>query len=329
MTVKVDTAPRTKGLNFVRAAIAAANGSDHAGAVEYAKARWGATSAPVSVLKSAVSGMSSDDWLGAEGTSAAVEFFAAVFERSIAGRLLGLRRVPLRARCLAMASGTSAFWVQQGNPIPVSRGALDLEALAPLKVAAITVTSKEAIEATDNLAEIALRNDLVRAVTEAIDAAFIDPSNAGAVDVRPASVTSGATTAGDIDAAFDAFAGDLAAAYAVLHPKTAVKLSGADNPALGARGGEFKGVPVVTSRQAPAGSLTLIDPTALAYGGDGGEVRASRDGTVEMSDAPGGAAEQVSLFQAGAVALGCSAHVNWRMMRADHVVMAPVQSEAA
>jgi hypothetical protein len=329
MTVKVDTAPRTKGLNFVRAAIAAANGRDRSEAISYAKRRWGATAAPAAVLKSAESAMTADDWLGSEGTSAAVEFFAAAHERSIAGRLLGLRRVPLRTRCLSMASGVTASWVQEGNAIPVSRSALDFEALAPLKVAAICVTTKDAIEATDNLAEIALRNDLVRATVDAVDAAFIDPGSAGTADVKPASVTSGATVADDVDAAFDSFAGDLSAAYIILNPKTAARLSGADNPALGARGGEFRGVPAVTSRQASPGLLTLIDPTQLAYGGDGGEVRASRDGTVEMSDTPDGAAEQVSLFQVGAVALGCSAHVNWKMLRADHVVMAPVQTEAA
>ena len=344
MVIKADGAPRLKGMTFARAAIAVAlaEGSKSA-ASEIAAARWGATSPATAYLKSAVGAGTSDTWRPESSPySASAEFFAAAFERSIAGRLAGLRRVPFLTRMVNLADATQASWVAEGAAVPISAAALDFSALPPLKVAAMTVCTLEALRETSGLAEATLRADLLRAVTDALDAAFLDPTNAGVPDAKPASITNGAPST-DMSSTWDAedlvyalvdgFEGDLASAVVAVNPKTAALLhSPLKLPNLGARGGDVAGIPAVVSRGMPLGEVALIDPLGIAYAGGSGEIKVSTEATVEMDDAPTAdattptATQSVSLWQSHAAALGCSAFANWRTIREGYVtrVMTPV-----
>ena len=82
-----------------------------------------------------------------------------------------------------------------------------------------------------------------------MDTAFIDPTNAGTTNVKPAAVTynvsdasggspASASAADDIETLVSIFSGDLDKAYLVMPPLLAAKLSSADRPNIGARGGE-------------------------------------------------------------------------------------------
>jgi hypothetical protein len=237
LTAHLDPNPRLKGMSFTRAAIALAlhkNAPD--AAIAYAAERWGPAAAPVSFLRAVATGSTAADWLNGGSASPAAEFFQAVMDRSLLGRL-PLRRVPFNTRCISFASPTTAEWVAEGKAVPISSIALDFSELAPLKVGASTIATREALLATGGLAEQNLRLDLLRACVQAVDAAFIDPANAGVAGAKPAAVTAGVTAIDgltfDAQTLLEGFAGDPSEAIMVMAPATALALNSTDNPGRG------------------------------------------------------------------------------------------------
>ena len=129
----------------------AATRRDFGDAVEFAARRWGSTARAVAVVKAAVEAVTT---LGtgadlAAFRGAATEFFQAVAQQTIIGRLSGLRRVPLRSRILT-GTGTVAYWVGEGQAKPISSTTFAATSLSPLKVLAMTVATLETLR--DSLA---------------------------------------------------------------------------------------------------------------------------------------------------------------------------------
>src|SRR5262245_61191718 len=167
--------------------------------------------------------------------------------------------------------------------------------MARTKLSATAVFTKEMLTASQ--AELAIRDELVRAIAQALDTAFIDPTNAGST-IKPAAVTtaaafdatggspSSASLADDIETLFTNFTGDLSRAYLVTSPGLAAKLSSADRPLVGARGGELQGVPVITSPYVPSGLIVLLDPSGVALAEGVSEIETSDKTTIEMVDVP-------------------------------------------
>jgi HK97 family phage major capsid protein len=336
--------PAIKGLDFVRIAIATAVAkANPSKAAVIAEQRWGDGSLPHRVLsagdlgemfrqKEAVEGGATltGNWaeplLGLQG--AADEFFSLVRERSLIGRIAGLRRVPIRTRLIGLIEGFSAAWVGEGSAKPVGKATFAEEELPSRKVSALGVFSNELLQSLDPRAELLIRDDMAKALSAVMDASFIDPSNAGTPDLEPASVTNGApSTAASGDGAADireliaAFPGDLERAILVGSPATFAVLSDPFLfPALGVRGGEALGIPAIPS-SAAADTLALIDPDAIALGDGGTAVRVATQATVEMTDAPTGssvtptATSQVSLWQANATGVLVEQVVNWQPIR--------------
>jgi hypothetical protein len=151
----------------------------------------------------------------------------------------------------------------------------------------------------------------------------------------PTSITNGLTAVAasgnlkaDIDRLVAGFNGDLAAAFLVGKPELLVQISGADFPNVGARGGEIAGIPTLAANAVPNDAdsdyqLALIDPAGIAYTSDNSEadVRVSRQGTIQMTDAPDNnaitatAANMVSLFQTNGAAIAALMRENWRVVR--------------
>lgn len=339
----ISTAPR--GRDFTRAMIAIAKAATPYEAEAIAAARWGPSSRAVEATKAAVEGMTSGntpDLIGA----AAVEFFAAVAERSIIGRLTGLRRLPLQVRVLT-GIGAVASWPGEGRNKPLTKMNFQQQTLLPSKVLAVTVVTKELLEQADVAAEAVIQADLARAVVQALDEAFIDPTNAGVLIgeavAKPASITNGVAPVGggspgafraDLQSLVGAFDGDLTAAVLVTTPELALGASGADFPQLGVRGGIAAGFPVLTSRYVPAGVVALIDPTGIGYGEGAAETMVLREGDVLMDGAAGlmsiggigspsapEGAEMVSLYQTNSVALVAGRAVNWGRVRPGSVAL--------
>jgi hypothetical protein len=339
--VKVDTAPRLKGRDLVRAAVAQALAKGPGDAERIASTRWGSGSTPELYIKAATSGITAGD-LVTGGAAVPAEFFAAAIERSALGKMGGaLRRVPFRTRCVPAASGTTAFWLGEGKAAGITKAALDFTSLAPKRVAAYTIATEEALTAAGEAIEAGLRLDLLRALAAAMNTAMFDPLSAN--PAAPASLLDGAPNAsvpgswGDArDFLLASFTGDLEGAWLAISPRTAALATHADRPDVGARGGSLWGVPVATGTGIPDGIVALLDPNQIAFAQAGGEIKASREAAVQAMDNPTNdsvsatpvATDLVSLWQTNSVALGVDAHVNWQVIGSGNVAWVDVSEDA-
>src|SRR5690606_35117173 len=106
---------------------------------------------------------------------------------TIIGKLVGLRRAPTRVRCLISATeGATAYWVGDGAAVSMSAAAFTGEVLDVLKVAAITVVTKEVASSSLPAAEQMISRDLTNAMVQAMDEAFVSPANSGVSGEKPA-----------------------------------------------------------------------------------------------------------------------------------------------
>lgn len=279
---QVSTAPKGQALARSLILRATTKHMDYQSMLDVATARWGQHQAE-QVTKAAVASVTQGD----VGDYAAAEFFGLVMERTLLGRLTGLRRLPFNRRMLKITTGANGYWVAESNPVPLSKPALDGSRLPPLKVCAMIVATEESLKVGGAIAENGFQRDLERAVVDTTDIALLDVSNAGFAGERPASITYGAPSAAatmdaaaDIAALIGMFGGDLGAAYFVTDATTATNMAllrtaegGLIFPDVGARGGSVLGIPLLISRASPrdsnSGQLALIDPTGIAYGADG------------------------------------------------------------
>jgi hypothetical protein len=336
----------TKGLAFTRACIGHALKDDDPG---YARKRWGEQALPTRIAgaggmsfmmmnKGAVPAGSTlaGNWaqLLVDTESAAAEFFSLVRERSLLSRLPGLRGVPLLTRMLGLATGFSAAWVGEGKAIPVGSATFSQETLPARKLAGIGVFTEELLRSADPKAEMIIRDDMVKAISEAIDQGFIDTANAGVPDVAPPSITYGVTPVlqtgsarEDIKALIADFKGDLENAVLIGSPETFADMADPlELPRLGVRGGDAIGIPAVPTK-AIGDSIALVDPTGIAIGDAGVDITVSREATIEMSDTPTGdsvtptGTSMVSLFQTDSVAILVTQTVNWQAARPSVSVM--------
>ena len=318
-----------RGTDFAKAAIclAKADGKRHV-AFGAAADRWGADHPAARMLaKAAVTAETAADWRpGDDPEDAAAEFFAAARDRSLLGQLQGVRPVGFNSRIIVSAEDAAATWVEEGKAAPLTApGGNSFLSLPTRKVAALVVATEESLDVPG--AELWLREQLLSAVATGIDRAILD--GAAGTDARPASITYGLTPSfvstdpGEIlhSLASD-YGGDLSRAVIVAHPRTlAAAWDPLAAPDIGPRGGTLGGVPTIASQGAPEGRFTMLDPTALAVAGAGGDVAISRHGSIEMADDPSAdsttptASTTVSMWQTNSLALGVWAYVNWRSVR--------------
>lgn len=254
------------------------------------------------------------------GSIAAKEFFGLAFEMSLLGRIPGLRRVPFNVKSLAVTSGVTGYWVAEGSELPLSKPTLAGNSLPRLRVGALIIETMEAMRAEGSVSEAGIQKDVLRAVSAAIDAAFIG-GGAGIAGIQPASITDGVTPiagtadlAADVAALLEAFDGDLLSAVFVADPSTAVRLA-AIWDSVGVRGGDLLGVPLVVSRSVPrdssGGQLILLDPSAIAVAYEPGAIVPSEHASVAVTVGQGAAAEVLSLWQENLIGLKSENHGNW------------------
>jgi len=316
-------------------------------AAEEAARRWGPESKAAKGLKAAVLAGTTDNWgspLIGDYAEPVAEFVSLVHERTIPGRLLeSLRRVPARTPYLAQSSGATGNWVAQAQPMPISALSLTRQTLSPLKVTAAVLQSEELFASPDG--ERIIIEDLVGAVADATDLAFIDSDNAGVADEKPASITYGVTATdvgtdmtavdeADLATALADWPGDFRTAAFVAHPELIMTLPNLSFPSLDARtGGNIKGIPMIPSRQVPKDSggkhqLVILDAAAIAYTSDPAatQVRSSHQGAIEMLDSgltqdPPTGSSLVGLWQNNLVAIAALLWQNWAVERDGTVVI--------
>lgn len=301
--------------------------------------RWGAYHGEA-VAKAAISAITSTDTGGVDAPR--MEFFNLVREKSVLGQMEGLRNVPFNLRLLAITTGSRGYWVGQTNSKPLSKPVLTGSSLPVLKVAAIVATTKEALLSTDPLIEAVLQDDLLRAITTALDEAFLDPDSAGVANEMPASISNGASQiaatadfGADLRSMIEAFGGNFDEAYFVTSPAVATRIATMTDsggrylfPGIGPRGGQLLNIPVITSRadaQTTSGSqLTLIDAGGISAAMESLDISVTDAATLQMSDDPNDAGvpvEQVSLWQTNSAAYRAEVLANWSRQRPGSVVV--------
>lgn len=345
-----DNAP--KGTDFVRytKSLALAKGNPMQ-AVEIAKAA-GYGNRVETVLKAAIAaGSTTDAGLSVlvENQLMTSEFIDLLRPATIVGKLSGVRNVPQNIRIPRATSGTSANWIGEGKAAPITNAAFgDLE-VGSHKLGAIAVFTEELLRRSEPAAEILVRDDLLNAVVQAVDVAFIDQANAGIAGVKPASIANGATTAAasgttaakvrdDVKAAYGVFVAanqPIASGVWIMHPSTALSLSMMVNATTGLRefpgvdfvtGGTFEGLPVVLSTNVPgtpvAGyDLILAVQNEILLAEGSLAIDASREASLEMDTAPvhdsktPTPAQLVSLWQTGAMAIKAIRGITWTRRR--------------
>lgn len=330
-------------------AVARAKG-DPVGAVAVAEgAGWHHdTPAVLLALKAAVAASDSTDATSAGPLlppAVAFDFCELMRPMGVVGRMAGFMRVPFRTRLLLAANAQSAQWTGEGTPLPVGKMDFDTgSTIASARVGGIAVQTVELVRSSAPNATTIIGTDLARACAQAVDEAFLDPTNSGTPGIKPASVfdnvtevpSSGSDIASVDQDLRDALAAlgdsDLANSYWVMRPSTAAYLGtlrgsggAAAYAGMSARGGALLGVPVIVTSALPdfgspqEGYIGLVDAAGVALADDNeAAISFSEHAALEMQDAPsGGAQALVSLWQNSLVALRAERIINWVRRRGD------------
>lgn len=325
ITVKPNIA---KGTSFTRFAMALMAGKGNLmQSAEIAK-RWADQTPEVeTVLKAAVAAGTTTDTAWAkplvEYQNMASEFAELLRPQTIIGRIPGMRNVPFNIKVPRQTGGSSAGWVGEGKPKPVSALAFDQISLGFAKLAGIVVMTDELVRFSNPSAEAIVRQDLIDTIVQTMDKDFVDPVNGGTTNVKPASITFGVTpviaSGTDADAAradvqtlmgkFITANLSLAGAVFLMTEMQALSFALMLNP-LGQRefpdieingdsGGKFFGLPVILSENIPAnpgsgdplagaGSRIILAKASEILLADDGEtlLDASNQASLEMDSAP-------------------------------------------
>lgn len=340
-----------KGTAFTRyAMLLAASKGNLMQAVEMARTRFKDMPELETVLKAAVAAGSTTDstWAGPlipynDMTS---EFIELLRPQTILGKINGFRRVPFNVRMPRNTAGSSAGWVGQGAPKPVSSLAFDTVSLAWSKIAVIIALTEELVRFSSPSAEAVCQQDMIDAISQFMDEQFMSPSVAAVANTSPASInngvtatpTTGATVAAvttDVKTLFGRFVSanhSIRNGYWVMHPRTALALSMLRTsqdvfafPTISMTGGTFFGLPVITSSNisldygSPSATyITLLDAAEILLADDGGvTLDVSREASLQMDSAPlAGAQSLVSLWQNNLIGLRAERYINWVKRRA-------------
>jgi HK97 family phage major capsid protein len=239
----------------------------------------------------------------------------------------------------------TANWVGEHDAIPVSAQDFNSVSLTPLKVAAISVSSKELLRDSSPAAEMLIRDGLAEASAQRIDSTFLSTS-AAVANISPAGMlASPLSSLGSNGYTADALRADIKELYApflsaknanglylVMTPSLAKSISLMNNalgqtecPGLNAGGGTLLGDPVVTGDNVGATTIILLKPSDIFRIGDMGvDVSLSMDATIEQNDAPQGyagspptaaSATLMSMFQTESVAFKVVRPINFAKRR--------------
>lgn len=306
VTVKANVA---KGTAFTRFAMALMAGKGNLmQSAEIAK-RWADQTPEVeTVLKAAVAAGTTTDTAWAkplvEYQNMASEFAELLRPATIIGRIPGLRNVPFNIKVPRQTGGSSASWVGEGAPKPVSALAFDQISLGVTKLAGIVVMTDELVRFSNPSAEAIVRQDLIDTIVQTMDRDFVDPANAGSAGVKPASITNGVTPVvasgtdadavrTDVQALMGKFVTanmSLSGAVWIMTEMQALALALMLNP-LGQRefpdiqingdsGGRFFGLPVVLSENIPANPGAGGPPVT----GDGARIILAKASEIMLAD---------------------------------------------
>ncbi|KPF58485.1 hypothetical protein D621_05640 [beta proteobacterium AAP51] len=328
----------TRGLQVARLAYALAKSrGDFMGAEAVARAK-GWTDTADYVTKAASGPVDRTDGVGL--ISVFNDLDDVLRAGTILGRMTNARLLPFQTRAIVGTQGSSAGFIAEGAPAPVSEINLTaIDALQPLKAVGMAVVSSELLEVGIQGTQAFLANDITAGVRLALDRVFIDPVNVRSA-ISPGSILQDATrfdaakTAAGIKGAIRSLVAavtssdnDLATCAWVMSPKLATFLSTEDDEAfkgVTALGGFLCGLPVIVSTACSlAGSpseelLALISQDAVAAALSDGELSMSDAAAIQLSTTPANAAGPlVSLWQNNLVGFKTQVFADWRLRRSN------------
>jgi HK97 family phage major capsid protein/HK97 family phage prohead protease len=334
-------------------ALAACKGS-RSDAAEYAKETWGDAGDEIAfgLRRGLMARAAVAPGTTAQATFAAplvvtnyiTEFLELLRPKTLIGRIPGLRRVPFNTSMPAQTAGGTYKWVGQGKMKPVTNAQYAAVTLGFAKASGIIVLTEELVKLSTPSAEAAVRDEMVKGVTQFLDGQFVDSSVAAVSNVNPASITNGVTGTGatgtdvadarsDIAARIGAFAAagyPLSELVILMSESQAFALGTMVNsvgnpafPGLGIGGGSILGVPVVTS-ETVGSQIILAHAPSILFADDGGvEIDISREASVELNDTPTEPSDAstvlTSLWQANLVGIRAERYISWGKARSTAV----------
>lgn len=334
-----------KGIAFARYAKALVAGNGNLGtSLEFAK-RYQETSPEVfNVVKAAVAAGTTTDpsWAGnlAEYDNMTGEFIDLLRARSFMNQIQGWYRVPFKISVPRQLTDGTGYWVPEGGYKPVSAGSTDRVTLANHKIAAISAITMELARMSTPNADSLVLNSLLNAVVKRREESLLDPALAAVANTNPASLTNGVAPVVASGTDEVALRADIRAminplltanvpvggSVLVMNENLALSigmmrnpLGQAEFPDMGINGGSLAGIPVVTSQYAPAGQITLINPTQVMLAEDDSIMLDSSDqATLVMDDAPDAVVDpkpMVSMWQTNQIALRAEQMITWQKAR--------------
>lgn len=350
--------PEEKGLGFARLAkVKAVARLDGMTRKEVAEKMYGRDSETYHIVTKSneveagrnASGNWASDLVSSEGAIAAdfAEYLrpSTIIGKFGTGGIPALRQVPFRKPLILGTGGGTGYWVGEASPKPMTAFDFDRSTLDPLKCATIAVLSMENIRDSSPSSDMIVRDELRRVLVQLQDVAFIDPTNAGTANVKPASVTNGTyaipassytdenDVIQDVRSLVQVFINQnnpANQAVLLMEEGTAMaagliltSLGNRAFPGLGMRGGMLLDLPVITSESVPSGIVAIVNASDIFFGDDGDiTVDMSTEASLEMKSvptqdptAPGTGASLVSLWQNNLVGFRAERTVNWKRRR--------------
>ncbi len=352
VSVKPNTEP---GIGLARhvMSLAVCNGNKYE-AAEYAKRTWGDAADEIYgglrngiMTRGAIApGTTLDATFAAPlvPTNYANEFLELLRPKTLIGRIPGLRRVPFNTSMPAQTAGGTYKWVGQGKMKPVTNAQYAAVTLGFAKASGIIVLTEELVKLSTPSAEAAVRDEMIKGVTQFLDGQLVDSSVAAVSNVNPASITNGVTgtaatgadvadARSDISARVQAFAAanyGLDGLVILMSESQAFALSLMVNsvgapafPGLGVNGGSIFGIPVIASETVGA-QIILVHAPSVLYADDGGvEIDISREASVQLDSAPTEPSDAstvlTSLWQANLVGIRAERYITWGKARSTAV----------
>lgn len=319
--------------HFVRAAACVAlNKGDLYHSENMAVYKYGQHSVPAKIVKSIIVGTSD---AGGDVKTAVRSFISLVQGKSLIGKIASVRsfaKIPSRTRVLVQDECPIATWVGEGVAVAPAHTSFNFVQLNPLKAGTEIILTNELLSMNDADFESQLSRDLIKPIANLEGVTFIDPINAGLVDVSPASITAGVdpipssgvdanSIRQDIANLFAGYTGSVENAVLCMNPLTALHLclmqASLGEHGLTINGGTLFGVPVVTSDALTIDSngamVVLLDPSRIAMVDNGVILSASKESTVSVI----GEDEEVqliSLWQENLYALQAIRLINWEVL---------------
>ena len=235
-------------------------------------------------------------WGGALSTYSQLSEGFASTVNSAFDRILndgGFFRVPPMTRIAVASAGMVAFTVGEGAPKGATQGTLTAVELTMGKVTAFLTVATELLRAGGAGALNLLGDELRKAVAKYTDQYFIAQLVTGLTAI-PTAGSSALAIRNDVRFLLDAVSFDSDARLYFIAPTTIAKRLSSVGDAQGGRmfpqltptNGLLDGIPLVTSDQATAGTLTLVDASQVAVAA--GEIVLDRSdaATLVMDSAP-------------------------------------------